>query len=74
MSTSNHDRAVLERSYAQIPIRRVDMVNMIDEVDRLAVEEPLEIRVSHVVAGRRKQQAISITMRTPGHDAELAAG
>lgn len=34
--------------------------------DALAVEEPLEIRVD----GR----PISITMRTPGHDGELAAG
>jgi len=34
--------------------------------DVLAVEEPLEIRV----AGR----ALSITMRTPGHDFDLAAG
>ena len=34
--------------------------------DSLAGEEPLEIRV-----GRR---AVSVTMRTPGHDAELAAG
>lgn len=34
--------------------------------DLLAVEEPLEIRVN----GR----ALSITMRTPGHDGELAAG
>lgn len=34
--------------------------------DRLAVEEPLEIRL----AGRR----FTLTMRTPGHDRELAAG
>lgn len=34
--------------------------------DRLAIEEPLEIRI-----GRKP---ISITMRTPGHDAELALG
>ncbi len=34
--------------------------------DDLAVEEPLEIRV----AGR----PVSVTMRTPGHDDELAAG
>ena len=34
--------------------------------DELSIEEPLEIRV-----GRR---AICVTMRTPGHDAELAAG
>src|SRR5882762_4181291 len=34
--------------------------------DELAQEEPLEIRV--------RGHAISVTMRTPGHDAELAAG
>src|SRR5882724_914870 len=34
--------------------------------DSLAIEEPLEIRV--------RGRAISITMRTPGHDDELAAG
>jgi FdhD protein len=34
--------------------------------DELAEEEPLEIRA--------RGQSISVTMRTPGHDAELAAG
>jgi FdhD protein len=34
--------------------------------DELAVEEPLEIRVNG--------QAIAVTMRTPGHDEELATG
>src|SRR3954467_3388785 len=34
--------------------------------DDLAREEPLEIRV--------RGRAISVTMRTPGHDDELAAG
>jgi FdhD protein len=38
--------------------------------DELAVEEPLEIRVGT----DNKLQALSITMRTPGHDRELAAG
>ena len=37
-----------------------------DEPDYLAVEEPLEIRLG----GRR----FTLTMRTPGHDEELAAG
>lgn len=34
--------------------------------DELAIEEPLEIRV--------KNRAVSVTMRTPGHDEELAIG
>jgi FdhD protein len=36
------------------------------ERDELAVEEPLEIRVDST--------PVSVTMRTPGHDEELAAG
>ena len=42
--------------------------------DELAVEEPLEIRLGYSDAGQRVQRSISITMRTPGEDAELAAG
>jgi FdhD protein len=41
--------------------------------DRVAVEEPLEIRLAHAGehgAGR----AVSVTMRTPGQDPDLAAG
>jgi FdhD protein len=38
----------------------------VGEEDRLAVEEPLEIRVN----GR----PVAVTMRTPGHDEELALG
>ena len=34
--------------------------------DEVAVEEPMEIRVDG--------QALSVTMRTPGHDEELALG
>src|SRR6476661_3550362 len=42
--------------------------------DMIAVEEPLEIRLGCDVAGRRTHRAVSITMRTPGHDLELAVG
>ena len=41
-----------------------------DVEDRVAVEEPLEIRLAQ---GRRIQR-LAVTMRTPGHDAELAVG
>lgn len=42
--------------------------------DVLAVEEPLEIRLGLPENGRVRHTAISITMRTPGSDRELAAG
>jgi FdhD protein len=42
--------------------------------DVLAVEEPLEIRLGLIENGKVKHRAISITMRTPGADLELAAG
>jgi FdhD protein len=48
---------------------RVDVLRLPDgvsEPDRVAVEEPLEIRIG----GR----AVAVTMRTPGHDEELALG
>ena len=38
----------------------------VEESDRLAVEEPLEIRIGG--------EPVAVTMRTPGHDEELALG
>ena len=43
-------------------------------IDRLAAEEPLEIRLGFVEDGKPLHKSISITMRTPGADLELAAG
>ncbi len=42
--------------------------------DLLAVEEPLEIRLIYGAENERKEEAIAVTMRTPGHDFELALG
>ena len=42
--------------------------------DFLATEEPLEIRIVFGPEKKRKDRSLSITMRTPGHDKELAAG
>ncbi|MDF9801003.1 FdhD protein [Catalinimonas alkaloidigena] len=44
------------------------------EVDLLAVEEPMEIRLTYGPVDGRQQSSISVTMRTPGHDFELALG
>ena len=42
--------------------------------DTVTIEEPLEIRLSHDTDSGRVDQSISITMRTPGNDDELAVG
>jgi len=42
--------------------------------DYVAIEEPLEIRLGFSTPEGRVSRSISITMRSPGHDDELAAG
>lgn len=42
--------------------------------DSLAVEEPLEIRLGVYENGNLRHRSVSITMRTPGNDDELAVG
>lgn len=44
------------------------------DIDTLAVEEPLEIRLGFSENGKREHRAVSITMRTPNEDFALAAG
>lgn len=62
----NSIREFLIQKYAQTSFN--------DRLDTLAVEEPLEISIQYTDQGEKKRQSISITMRTPGHDAELSAG
>jgi FdhD protein len=52
----------------------VQGANANSHADLLAVEEPLEIRIGYQAADRWTTDSLSITMRTPGHDFELAAG
>jgi FdhD protein len=42
--------------------------------DHVAIEEPLEIRLGYSTPDGRATRSVSITMRTPGNDAELAVG
>ncbi len=44
------------------------------QADAVAVEEPLEIRLGFSTPDGRAVKSISITMRTPGFDEELATG
>lgn len=45
-----------------------------EKSDLLAMEEPLEIRIGFGPQDGREQKSLSVTMRTPGHDFELAIG
>jgi FdhD protein len=56
----------VNRPILTVPVQKVEGDTFAPFQDLLAVEEPLEIRIA--------DRSISITMRTPGHDFELAAG
>ncbi|CAG5003781.1 Sulfur carrier protein FdhD [Dyadobacter sp. CECT 9275] len=55
-------------------IRKITAGNDTLVQDELAVEEPLEIRIKYWEKGRQIARNISVTMRTPGCDPELALG
>ena len=61
-------------STSQIKIKRASSSRLIDDYDHLAIEEPLEIQLAYTEKNARIQKTISITMRTPGNDEELAVG
>ena len=55
-------------------IRKVSGTSSRTMQDHLALEEPLEIQIAHGAPESRQWKTVAITMRTPGHDRELAAG
>ncbi len=63
----------MQRGIADVSMQSVVGMNAEARTDQVAVEEPLEIRLAFGPSAGR-EQVVSITMRTPGHDAELAAG
>jgi FdhD protein len=71
-----NDLRELRERYAtrKFEIRRVGRSGL-SELDDVATEEPLEIRLGYSRdGGGREESSISITMRTPGNDEELAVG
>ena len=65
----------MSSSVAEVAVHKINGAHpFIIEQDALAVEEPLEIRLGYEAEGQRTVQSLSITMRTPGHDFDLAAG
>jgi FdhD protein len=61
-------------SIKEVLIRKVNSFKSSAVPDILSVEEPLEIRIQYGPENQRIQKNISVTMRTPGNDAELAVG
>lgn len=61
----------------QVLVRTIEKVSgsyLQSSTDHLALEEPLEIQVAYGPDAMREWKTVAITMRTPGHDRELAAG
>ena len=59
-------RYTVKRIVAGVEVERI--------TDTVAAEEPLEIRASYWMKEAQVSDSVALTMRTPGHDRELAAG
>ncbi|MEO6347890.1 MAG: formate dehydrogenase accessory sulfurtransferase FdhD [Aquaticitalea sp.] len=57
-----------------IAIKRSMHDQLTNMEDVVAIEEPLEIQLEFGASNERKLQSLSVTMRTPGNDFELAVG
>lgn len=66
--------ATQQKSTVSISIDRYENGKHNEQTDVLAIEEPLEIKIKYTSNGNSKERSISVTMRTPGNDDELAAG
>lgn len=65
---------MLQSSIKQVRIKRIKLSESEIMEDIVAVEEPLEIQLQYGKVDQRINKPVSVTMRTPGNDAELALG
>lgn len=63
-----------DHSVISVGVSRVRGLAVSDSADSVAVEEPLEIRLAWTDDSGPREKVISVTMRTPGDDQDLAAG
>ncbi len=61
-------------STRDVTIINVDGRTACEKRDAIGVEEPLAIQIGFGPIGARRRVTVSVTMRTPGDDAELAVG
>jgi FdhD protein len=62
------------QSTVRVAVEALDAGGASAREDVIAVEEPMEIRVQTGEGKARRTRSVSVTMRTPGHDFELAVG
>jgi FdhD protein len=75
MSEDNgRERITVETATEKTSVVRFDGLESQAAHDILAVEEPLEIQLAFGRGDARRVKSISVTMRTPGHDCDLAVG
>ena len=55
-------------------VKRIRGLESERTIDRVAIEEPLDIRISYRFKDVSRVQSLALTMRTPGADRELTAG
>jgi FdhD protein len=64
----------MQTAIKQFKITKTASNSSHDQMDNLAIEEPLEIRLVYGPTYNREVKSVSVTMRTPGNDGELATG
>ncbi len=63
--------ASTRRAVTPVRVQAIEGDRLVERPDRLVTEEPMEVRVH---GAGQDAEALAVTMRTPGHDFELAVG
>lgn len=65
---------MITKRHKSIQIKKFDDTKVTSALDQVAIEEPLEIQLCSETEALSAAKSISVTMRTPGHDEDLAMG
>lgn len=65
---------MLEQRMIDMKVERWSGADLLQDHDRVVVEEALEICLVYGAVDQRTRKTVTVTMRTPGNDLELAVG